>query len=80
LKKIAVGIFTLCLLLGIGTGVLAKSDSFKCTVGNFKLMIPMMQDKYPNLTEKQLKEKHKACALQMKKDPAADCSTMMENN
>ncbi|MDP4083611.1 MAG: hypothetical protein Q8934_03245 [Bacillota bacterium] len=77
MKKFITAFFTLCLLVGIGTGVFAKSDTIKCTVDSFKQMLPMMQEKFPDLTEKQLKEKHKACAVQMKQQPAADCSTMM---
>lgn len=77
MKKVVTGIFTLLLLLGIGTGVFAKTDTIKCTVANFEQMLPMMKEKFPNLSEKQLKEQHKACAVQMEKTPNADCSTMM---
>jgi hypothetical protein len=80
MKKVIAGIFTLLLLTGIGTGVFAASDTIKCTVANFGQMLPMMKDKFPDLTVKQLKEKHNACAAQMKKTPAVDCSTMMGNN
>jgi hypothetical protein len=80
MKKVVTGLFTLLLLTGIGTGVYAKSDAIKCTIANFEQMLPMMKEKFPTLTEKQLKEQHKACAVQMKKTPAADCSSMMENN
>lgn len=76
-KKMVTLFFTLCLLLGVGTAVFAKSDTIQCTIQNFKQMLPMMQEKYPDLTEKQLKEKHKACAAQMKEQPGADCSSML---
>ena len=33
----------------------------------------MMQDKNPNLSEKQLKEVHKDCVAKMKKDNNAEC-------
>ena len=31
-------------------------------------MIPIMQEKYPNLSDKQLKEEHKDCVAKMKKE------------
>ena len=66
-KKLVTSAFTLVLLLGLGTGVMAATSKMDCKVGDFKDMLPMMQDKNPNLSEKQLKEVHKDCVANMKK-------------
>ena len=66
-KKLITSAFTLVLLLGLGTGVMAATNKIDCNVGDFKEMLPMMQDKFPNLSEKQLKEVHKDCVAKMKK-------------
>ena len=72
-KKLVTSAFTLVLLLGLGTGVLAATNKIDCNVGDFKEMLPMMQDKLPNLSEKQLKEVHKDCVAKMKKETGTDC-------
>jgi hypothetical protein len=72
-KKIATSAFTVVLLLGLGTGVMAATNKIDCNVGNFKQMLPFMQEKFPDLSEKQLKEVHKDCAANMKKDSNANC-------
>ena len=72
-KKLVTSAFTLVLLLGLGTGVMAATNKMDCKVGDFKDMLPMMQDKNPNLSEKQLKEVHKDCVAKMKKENKADC-------
>ncbi|MEH7120361.1 hypothetical protein V7128_23510 [Neobacillus vireti] len=72
-KKLVTSAFTLVLLLGLGSGVMAASDKIDCNVGDFKEMLPMMQEKYPNLSEKQLKEVHKDCVATMKKETGMDC-------
>ncbi|MCH6265426.1 MULTISPECIES: hypothetical protein [Neobacillus] len=73
MKKIATSALTIILLLGLGTGVLAASDQIACKVGDFKEMLPMMQEKHPQLSEKQLKEMHKDCVTQMKKESSTNC-------
>ncbi|WML26606.1 hypothetical protein [Neobacillus sp. OS1-33] len=72
-KKIVTSTFTLVLLLGLGTGVMAATNKIDCKVGDFKEMIPMMQEKYPDLSDKQLKEVHKDCVAKMKKETGTDC-------
>ncbi|MEH7110627.1 hypothetical protein [Bacillus sp. JJ1764] len=76
-KKLVTSAFTLLLLLGLGTGVMAATNKLQCNVGDFKNMLPMMQEKNPNLSEKQLKEVHKDCVAKMKKETGMDC---MNNN
>ncbi|WHZ00468.1 hypothetical protein QNH48_15425 [Neobacillus sp. YX16] len=73
MKKLVTSAFTLILLLGLGTGVMAASDQIACKVGDFKEMLPMMQEKHPELSDKELKEMHKDCAAKMKKGTSADC-------
>ncbi|WML60510.1 hypothetical protein [Neobacillus sp. PS2-9] len=73
MKKFVTGAFTAILLLGLGTGVMAASDQIACKVGDFKEMLPFMQQKHPELSEKQLKEMHKDCAAKMKKETNTDC-------
>jgi len=72
-KKLVTSAFTLVLLLGLGTGVMAATNKIDCKVGNFKEMISMMQEKYPDLSDKQLKEVHKDCVAKMKKETGKDC-------
>ncbi|MEH6908054.1 hypothetical protein [Neobacillus drentensis] len=72
-KKFVTSAFTLVLLLGLGTGVMAATNKIDCKVGDFKEMIPMMQEKYPDLSDKQLKEVHKDCVAKMKKETGTDC-------
>jgi hypothetical protein len=72
-KKLVTSAATFVLVLGLGTGVLAATNKINCNVGNFKDMLPMMQDKFPNLSEKQLKQVHKDCAAKMKKETGSDC-------
>ncbi|CRK83152.1 hypothetical protein [Neobacillus massiliamazoniensis] len=79
MKKILTSVFTVVLLLGLGTGVMAASDKLPCKMGNFKEMLPAMKEKFPNLSEKDLKEKHKNCVEQMKKDNTS-CSMMQNSN
>lgn len=78
MKKLVTGAFTAVLLLGLGTGVMAASDQIACKVSDFKEMLPFMQQKHPDLSEKQLKEMHKDCAAKMKKETNTDC--MLNNN
>jgi uncharacterized short protein YbdD (DUF466 family) len=73
LKKLVTSAFTIVLLLGIGTGVYAASDKIACKVGDFKEMLPHMQEKHPELSDKQLKEMHKDCVAKMKKETNIDC-------
>ena len=77
MKKFITIAFTFSLLLGVGTGVMAASDEIACKVGEFKEMLPMMQEKRPDLSNKELKEMHKDCAAKMKKETGAAC--MMSN-
>jgi hypothetical protein len=72
-KKFVTSAFTLVLLLGLGTGVMAATNKIDCKMGDFKEMIPMMQEKYPDLSDKQLKEVHKDCVAKMKKETGTDC-------
>ncbi|MEH7075944.1 hypothetical protein [Neobacillus drentensis] len=72
-KKLVTSAFTLVLLLGLGTGVMAATNKIDCKVGDFKEMLAMMQDKYPDLSDKQLKEVHKDCIAKMKKETSKDC-------
>ena len=72
-KKLVTSAFTLVLLLGLGTGVMAATNKIDCKVGDFKEMLAMMQDKYPDLSDKQLKEVHKDCVAKMKKETGTDC-------
>lgn len=72
-KKLVTSAFTLVLLLGLGTGVMAATNKIDCNVGDFKEMLPMMHEKNPNLSEKQLKEVHKDCVAKMKKETSTDC-------
>jgi hypothetical protein len=72
-KKLVTSAFTLVLLLGLGTGVMASTNKIDCKVVDFKEMLPMMQDNNPNLSEKQLKEVHKDCVAKMKKETGTDC-------
>lgn len=74
MKKLISGIFAAVLILGLGTGVMAKSGEIACAMKDFKEMLPFMQEKHPELTEKELKEMHKDCAKAVKKEDAApDC-------
>jgi hypothetical protein len=79
MKKILTSVFTVVLLLGLGTGVMAASDKLPCKAGNFNEMMSMMKDKFPNMSEKDLKEKHKDCVEQMKKENTS-CSMMQNSN
>lgn len=73
MKKLVTSAFTLILLFGLGTGVMAASNKLDCKVGDFKEMLPFMQEKHSELNEKELKEMHKDCVSQMKKVSNADC-------
>jgi len=70
MKRLVSGIFAALLLLGLGTGVMAKSNDIACAVKDFKDMLPFMQEKHPEMSEKQLKEMHKDCATAVKKENA----------
>ena len=73
MKKLLTGAFTLILLLGLGTGVMAASDKIDCKMGDFKDMLSFMGAKHPDLSKKELKEMHKDCVAQMKKETSKDC-------
>ena len=73
MKKLVTGIFSVILLLGLGTGVMAKADSISCTVKNFKEMLPLMKDMHPGLSDKQLRGLQKDCASKMKTTSSASC-------
>jgi hypothetical protein len=66
MKKIVTSVFTLALLFGAGTGAMAASEEMSCKVRDFKEMLPMMAEKHPELSEKELKNKHKECVKKMK--------------
>jgi len=72
-KKLVTSAFTIVLLLGLGTGVMAASDDIACKMKDFKEMLPFMQEKHPELSEKQLKQMHKDCAAKAKEVAPADC-------
>ncbi|HLO13100.1 MAG TPA: hypothetical protein VK190_12905 [Pseudoneobacillus sp.] len=71
MKKMVSSIFALALILGLGTGVLANSEQIACKMKDFKEMLPFMQEKHPELSEKELKDMHKDCSV--KKDIQKDC-------
>ncbi|WP_045521667.1 hypothetical protein [Neobacillus niacini] len=73
MKRIVTSAFTVVLLLGLGTGVMAASDDIACKVRDFKEMLPFMQENHPELSEKELKDMHKDCVGKMKKEPSAPC-------
>ncbi|OIJ15649.1 hypothetical protein BKP35_01245 [Anaerobacillus arseniciselenatis] len=58
-KKLIVAITTTALVLGLGTVTLANSDSE--VFGNFKDMLPFMQQMHPDLNEDQLEQMYIAC-------------------
>jgi uncharacterized short protein YbdD (DUF466 family) len=73
MKKLLTSIFTLLLLFGIGTGAMAATNNLPCSMKDFKEMLPFMQEKHPDLSEKQLKQMHKDCAAQAKKADVTNC-------
>jgi altronate dehydratase len=77
MKKIISSVFASVLILGLGTGVLANSEEIACKVKDFKEMLPFMQEKHQDLSEKELKDMHKDCATKVKKQTQADC--MIDN-
>lgn len=70
MKKIISTVFAITIVFGIGTGVLANSEQLACKVKDFKEMLPFMQEKHPDLNEKELKEMHKNCVTIMKNNKA----------
>lgn len=78
MKKLVTGIFSIALLLGLGTGVMAKTDPNSCTIKNFKEMLPLMKEMHPGISNKQLKELKKDCVAKMEKTSGASC--MMNQN
>lgn len=73
MKKLVTGIFSVILLLGLGTGVMAKTDAISCAVQNFKEMLPVMKEMHPDLSTKQLKDLHKDCVAKINKSSSASC-------
>jgi hypothetical protein len=73
MKKLVTGIFSVILLLGLNTGVMAKTEAISCTVKNFKEMLPVLKEMHPDLNTKKLKDLHKDCVAKMNKVSSASC-------
>jgi hypothetical protein len=56
----------------------AATNNLPCSMKDFKEMLPFMQEKHPDLSEKQLKQMHKDCAAQAKKSDVTNCP--LKNN
>ncbi|WP_438823699.1 hypothetical protein [Bacillus sp. JJ1764] len=61
MKKLAVGILSASLILGVGTVVFAQSNGYGNGTFNFGQMKPYMEKMHPDLTEKELKDMYEAC-------------------